>query len=164
MNSSRASRGSPLVPAFLLWVLLMPESLAGAPNDPLAGDTIHAAGNALEEISLAFAGALASGSGERLATVFASGGIRLHLGDQGHVGLSSRQAVAAIREFLRGYEGGRAVVTRAAPIEGSPDRGFAEVLWSGRVSGTSQGVRRTLFVGLIRDAGQWRVDEVRFLR
>jgi len=164
MKSSHAMRGSPLALTFLLCWSLMPEPLSGAANGPLVGDTIHAAGNALEEVALEFAGALASGSGDRLASVFASGGIRLHLGDQGHVGLSSRQAVASIREFLRGYEGGQAVVTRAARIEGSPDRGFAEVLWSGRVSGTSQGVRRTLFVGLMRDAGQWRVDEVRFLR
>jgi len=164
MKSSHAVRGSRLALACLLGMFLMPESLAGTTSDPLAGDTIHAAGNALEEVSLAFARALASGSGDRMANVLASTGIRLHLGDQGHVGLSARQAVATIREFLREYEEGQAVVTRAAPIEGSPDRGFAEVLWSGRVAGTSQGVRRTLFVGLIRDAGQWRVDEVRFLR
>ena len=164
MKSSYTVQGSPLALAFLLGLLLMPDSLSGASNDPLAGDTIHAAESALQEVSLAFAGALASGSGDRMADVLASRGIRLHLGDQGHVGLSARQAVATIREFLREYEQGQAVVTRAAPIEGSPDRGFAEVLWSGRVAGTSHSVRRTLFVGLIRDAGQWRVDEVRFLR
>jgi hypothetical protein len=55
-------------------------------------------------------------------------------------------------------------VTRAAPIAGSPDRGFAEIVWSGRVVGTSQELRRTAFVGLMRDSGGWRVDEFRLLR
>jgi hypothetical protein len=128
------------------------------------GDTIRVPSGPLEVASLAFAHALSDRSGEEMARVFAADGIRLHLDASGHAGLSSRQAVATIREFLRGYDSGKAVVTRAAPVEGSPNRGFAEVVWVATVARTSHEVRRTLFVGLRRDGEVWRVDEVRFLR
>jgi len=131
---------------------------------PQVVDTIRVASTPLEATSLSFAQALSEVAGEQLTLIFAGSGIRLHLDEVGHAGLSGRQAVASIREFLRGFEEGTAVVTRAAPVEGSSTRGFAEVLWSAKVTGTSNQVRRTLFLGLSRSNGEWRVDEVRFLR
>jgi hypothetical protein len=98
-----------------------------------------------------------------MSAVFATRGIRLQMDRVGHAGLSSRQAVASLRDYLRGYDGGRTVVARTAPVEGSSDRGFAEILWSARVAGTSQIVQRTLFVGLVREPAGWRVEEVRIL-
>ncbi len=127
------------------------------------GDTIHVASTELEAASLAFASAFAERSRDGLAEWMGSGGIRLHLEGTSHAGLSARQAVASLREFLRGYDHRNTVVTRAAPVEDSPDRGFAELRWSARVSGTSQEIERTLFLGLYRDTERWRVDEVRLL-
>lgn len=127
-------------------------------------DTIRVPTGPLEAASFAFARALSDVSGDELTLIFAEDGIRLHLDTTGRAGLSSRQAVASIREFLRGYDPGEAVVTSAATIEGSPNRGFAEVVWAARVARTSHEVRRTLFIGLHRDGEVWRVDEVRFLR
>ncbi len=144
---------------------LLEQNPAGDPGaDAEFGDTIHVASSELEAASLAFAAALAGRSREGLAEWMGSEGIRLHLEGTSHAGLSARQAVASLREFLRAYDHRSTVVTRAAPVEDSPDRGFAEVRWSARVSGTSQEIERTLFLGLYRDSERWWVDEVRLLR
>jgi len=150
--------------AIVFLVPAVPGGLRGLENAPVVADTIRVAGSPLEAASIAFARALADPSGDALTSLLAPSGIRLHLGNAGHVGLSARQAVASLREFLRGYDGGIAVVSRAAPVDGSPFGGYAEVLWSGRVAGTSQDIQRTLFVGFLRDSGEWQVDEVRLLR
>ena len=140
--------------------------LAGTPQErpAPAADTIQAAAGSLEAAAVGFARAFGSGSADRMAAVLASGGIRLHLDGPGHAGLSSRQAVATLRDFLRNYDTSEAIVTRAAPVEGSPDRGFAEIRWGARIPGTSQTVYQSLFLGLNRQSGDWRVDEVRLLR
>lgn len=129
----------------------------------LATDTIEVASNELEAISLRFAQAVRTGSATEIQAFLAQGGIRLQLDGPAHTGISSRQAVASLREFLRGFDQTRTILSRASPVDGSPNRGFAEVLWSGRAAGTSDEVRRTLFIGLVRDAVDWRVDEVRML-
>jgi len=150
-----------------LLVLLGPGVLAAAGLEAqhhLPGDTLRVASSPLEAAALGFVDAFAGASGERMSVLLSGGGIRLQLDATGHTGLSSRQAVAALREFVRGYEGTEVHVTRAAPVEGTSDRGFAEVLWSARMSGTSQEVRRTFFLGLTRGSGEWRVDEIRVLR
>ena len=127
-------------------------------------DTIQVASNPLEAASLGFAGAVAGGSGVDLARFLAADGIRLQLSGPAHTGISSRQAVASLRELLRGFDRGQTFLSRASPADGSPDRGFAEVLWSARAVGTSDEIHRTFFLGLVRDRGDWRVEEVRLLR
>ncbi len=136
---------------------------ARAPRPTLASDTIEVVSNPLEGAALAFARALLDPSGDAVDGILGSGGIRLQLDAAAHAGLSSRQAVASLRDFLREYEGAQTAVTRAAPVAGSPDRGFAEVHWSARVAGTSQALRRVLFIGLVEISGEWRVDEIRFV-
>lgn len=141
---------------------------ADAPIAPLPGsvvpaDTVEVATNALEGAALAFAEGLEAASADRLGGLLSAEGIRLQLGDDGHSGLSARQATATLRDFLRGYEVGRAVVLRAAPVQGTATRGFAELVWSTRAGGTTQELRRSLFVGLANESGGWLVDEVRIL-
>ncbi|MEX0856076.1 MAG: hypothetical protein WD056_00775 [Gemmatimonadota bacterium] len=157
----------------LLWIPTVLLSGPGGSDSERAGldppgvtypDTILVASTPLEAATMEFARGFSDPSGDRLGAILAIGGIRLHIEDTGHAGLSSRQAVAAIREFLRGYDGGGVVVLRAALVEGSPSRGFAELRWSARMAGTSQEIRRTLFLGLYQESGDWRVDEVRLLR
>jgi hypothetical protein len=128
-------------------------------------DTILVARNPLEETALQFARAWASGAPARMAALLTGGGIRLQLGGQAHAGLSVRQAAAAIRDFLRDHEEGQAVLLRAAPASGSPDRGSAVVQWSARMAGTSQRIEGTLFLGLVQDRqGRWWIDEIRLVR
>jgi hypothetical protein len=144
--------------------LVFGRPLAASDSSLATTDTIRVPSGPLEAAAFSFAQALSELSGEQMTVVFAPHGIRLHLDDDGYAGLSARQAVASIRDFLREFDGGKTVVTRAAPVEWSSNRGFAEVLWVGRVSSTSHQVQRTLFLGLLRDGAEWRVDEVRFLR
>lgn len=144
--------------------LALPALLSAAELDGSVPDTIRVPATPLESASISFARSLSEVSGDRLADSFAGEGIRLHLDGDGYAGLSARQAVASIREFLHGFDPGETVVTKVAPIDGSSDRGFAEAHWSARMSGTSQEIRRTLFLGLRREEGEWKIDEVRFLR
>ena len=138
---------------------------AGAigPN-PLAADTIEVASNQLEAASLNFARAIASRTRGDLLELMAEGDVRLRLDGPSRAGISARQAAAALTDFLRRFDGGQAILSRVSSVDGSPDRGFAEILWSGRAVGTSGEVRRTLFLGLMRGGSSWRVYEVRLIR
>ena len=130
----------------------------------LPADTIEVPSTPLEVTAVGFARAFASASADELSRLMAPAGIRLQIEGSGRGGLSPRQAVASILEFIRRYEGGRAVVNRAEPLSGSPDRGFAEVLWSARAAGTSDQLGLAIFLGLARDGEEWRVDEIRLLQ
>jgi hypothetical protein len=103
------------------------------------------------------------GNADGVATHFARGGVSLKLDGPVRASVAPRQASAALRDFFRGYEGGEIRVVRAAPLAGTPDRGFAEIRWAAPVSGTSQSVQRSLFLGLFFDGEVWRVDELRLL-
>ena len=127
------------------------------------GDTIDIATNELEEASLGFARALSSDADGDVEWLLAPAGIRLQLGGPARSGVSPRQAAASLRGFIRGFDDEQAVLRRTSPVDGSPDRGYAEVLWSGRASGTSDEIRRTFFLGLSRSAGGWQIDELRVL-
>lgn len=103
------------------------------------------------------------GSADGVATHFARTGVSLKLDGPVRNSVAPRQASAALRDFFRGYEGGEIQVVRAAPLAGTPDRGFAEIRWAAPVSSTSQSVQRSLFLGLFFDGESWRVDELRLL-
>ncbi len=107
--------------------------------------------------------AWARGNAEGVAAHFARGGVSLKLDGPVRASVAPRQASAALRDFFRSYEGGEIQVVRAAPLAGTPDRGFAEIRWAAPVSGTSQAVQRSLFLGLFFDGETWRVDELRLL-
>jgi hypothetical protein len=129
-----------------------------------AADTIEVPRTPLEFAAVGFARAFAAGSAESLGDLMSPDGIRLQIEGPGGGGLAPRQAVASLLELVRRYEGGSAVVSRAEPLDGSADRGFAEVLWSARAAGTSDLLGLTLFLGLARQGNEWRIDEVRLLR
>ena len=114
---------------------------------------------AVEDLTRAWA----RGNAEGVAAHFAPGGVSLKLDGPVRASVAPRQASAALREFFRSYEGGGIRLVRAAPLVGTPDRGFAEILWAAPVSGTSQSVQRSLFLGLFFDGELWRVDELRLL-
>ena len=107
--------------------------------------------------------AWARGNAEGVAAHFARGGVSLKLDGPVRASVAPRQASAALRDFFRSYEGGEIQVVRAAPLAGTPDRGFAEIRWAVPASGTSQAVQRSLFLGLFFDGEIWRVDELRLL-
>jgi hypothetical protein len=129
----------------------------------VGGASQGAVASELEEVALRFGQAMGQGNVEGMSRLMADGGIRLRLGGLDRSALSSRQAQAALREFLRGYEPGTVRLVRAAPVVGSPGRGFAELRWQTRVLGTSQSAAHSLFLGLVEAGNGWRVDELRLL-
>ena len=82
----------------------------------------------------------------------------------GRSAVSSRQAAVSLGGFVRGFDDGTAVVRRAAPADGSRDRGFAEVLRSGRAGGTSGEMPRRSSPVLSLRARGWKIDGRRRLR
>ena len=119
----------------------------------------HALVGVVEDLTRAWA----RGNAEGVAAHFAPEGVSLKLDGPVRASVAPRQASAALREFFRSHEGGGIRLVRAAPLVGTPDRGFAEILWAAPVSGTSQSVQRSLFLGLFFDGELWRVDELRLL-
>lgn len=140
-----------------------PPSAEAAPARTLRIDTILVATNALEEASLGFVEAVSERSDADLESLFVPDGIRLQIDGPARRGISSRQVAVSLRGFFREFDDERAFLNRATPVDGAPDRGFAEVLWSGRAAGTSDEVERTFFLGLFRSGGGWRIDELRVL-
>jgi hypothetical protein len=132
-----------------------------------AGTSSGAASDAprseIEDMARRFAAALGQGNAEQLTRFLSEGGIRLRLQGLDRSALSVRQANAALRDFLRGYEVGEVQLVRAAPVAGSPGRGFAELRWQTRVAGTSHAAVHSVFLGLVEEEGAWRVDELRLL-
>jgi hypothetical protein len=94
---------------------------------------------------------------------FAEKGIRLHLPDEDHLLIRPRQARAAVEAFLGRYRGGEAVVTRVSVAGGSPEKGFAEILWRTSSPGLPDPVTFTLFVGFSLLNDRWTVTEIRVL-
>ncbi|TVP54052.1 MAG: hypothetical protein EA351_14055 [Gemmatimonadales bacterium] len=117
----------------------------------------------LAPIAQEFARLWAAGQAESLGPLLARDGIRLHLDGPARSATPPRQAMAAVRDFLRGFEERTAQVTRAAVAGGTEDRGFVELAWSARRTGTSQWVEYTLFLSMARLDGHWRVEEIRLL-
>ena len=168
-ETGAASRLIAAVPSTILALVVALATTSTAPAGANTGgiqhgDTIQVAANPLEAASLGFASAVARGAEADLSRFLVAEGIRLQLDGPTHAGISSRQAVASLRELLRDFDGGQTRVSRVTRVDGSPDRGFAEVLWTARAAGTSDDVHLTLFLGLLRDREDWRVDEVRLLR
>jgi hypothetical protein len=55
-------------------------------------------------------------------------------------------------------------VARVEDLGGSPQKGFAELEWDVRASGSDQGLRYVVFVGFVREDDAWRIGEIRVLR
>ena len=173
MSGPVIERGSPGFPGACAraWILAVPCVVLLAAPGPARGsrvplvrsDTIDIATNELEEASLGFARALSSDADGDVEWLLSPAGIRLQLGGPARSGVSPRQAAASLRGFIGGFDDEQAVLRRTSPVDGSPDRGYAEVLWSGRASGTSDEIRRTFFLGLSRSAAGWQIDELRVL-
>jgi hypothetical protein len=118
----------------------------------------------LQSTARSLARSWAEGSDRAVAAHLASGRVSLHLEGGVSASLPTRQAVAVIRDFLRSYDAGRVELARVALVEGSRDRGFAELHWTARRSGTSQTLAHTVFIGFRYQGEAWTVDEVRVLR
>lgn len=127
------------------------EALAAQSSDPM------------QQAAQTVARAWAAGGDRTVISHLADGRISLHLEGSVSAALPTRQAGVVLRDYLRSYESGEVEMGRVALVEGSAERGFAEVQWSARRVGTSQTLVRTIFLGLREESGSWLVDEVRVL-
>lgn len=109
------------------------------------------------------AGAWAGGVDQSVVARLAPDGVSLHLEGVVSAKLPARHARAAVREYLRAHQPGEASIARVSLVDGSGERGFVELAWITRKAGTSQTLRRTVFMGLRRGDTRWMVDEIRVL-
>ncbi len=117
----------------------------------------------LGRVATRIARAWSAGDAGTLESLFAPGGVRFRDRSGGHGVLDARKAGAAVRELLDRHGPGRVSVRGASPAGGSPPRGFVELSWLTGGRGTSERISYTLFVGMVRHAGGWRIDEIRLL-
>ncbi len=117
----------------------------------------------LEEAAEAFVERWGGGDVGDLQRMFSAGGVRLQWDLRPLGALDSRHAMAAVHEYLGGRESLAARLTRVEEVGGDPPRGYAEILWESRIRGTSEVVRRTIFVAFVSQGGAWRVTELRVL-
>lgn len=117
----------------------------------------------LEEAAEAFIERWAGGDVGSLQRMFSAGGVRLQWGVRPLGVLDPQHAIASVREYLEGREGLAARATRVEDVGGDPPRGYAEIHWESRIRGTSEVVRRTVFVAFVSRDGVWRVTELRVL-
>lgn len=103
------------------------------------------------------------GTADQVLRHLSTSGVRLGLDGMERAAVPARQAAIALRDLRRAYETARAEVVRAAPVAGSPGRGFAELRWTTQTAGTAQSVVRSVYVGLVLEGGTWRIDEIRIL-
>jgi hypothetical protein len=109
------------------------------------------------------AGAWAGGADRSVTSRLAPDRVSLHLEGTVSASLPTRHATAALREYLRGHQPGEATIARVTLVEGSGERGFVELQWTTRRAGTSQTLRRTVFLGLRQEQGRWLLDEIRVM-
>lgn len=150
-----------LVAAAVALVLLLPGLAPGGIGAPvgLAAQDQAQLQTVARQIAAAWAGGAAQGVTSRLA----ADGVSLHLEGTVSGTLPTRNATAALRDYLRGHQPGEASINRISTLEGSGDRGFVELRWTTRRAGTSQTLRRTVFLGLREEGGGWVVDQIRVL-
>ncbi len=150
----------------LLWTVLSLGVLATTvPSPVVPPDMDPEARQVLAETAARFAGYWADGRVEEVSALLASSGVVLHLAERpGGMPLPRRRAVAALRDFLRGFRTMEVEVNRVVETGGIPPKGFAEIRWVAVPAGTSQPVAAAVFVGFEQEEAGWRVSELRLLR
>jgi hypothetical protein len=113
-------------------------------------------------VASAVAGSWSRRDADGIAQLLSRAGVGLHFFDESHPAAGVRQARAALSELLE--RGGSARVARVEDLGGTPQRGFAELAWDVRATGSDQGLRYTVFVGFVREDDAWRIGEIRVLR
>ena len=116
----------------------------------------------LGSVASVVAGCWSRGDADGIADLFSRDGVALHLLEENHPAAGVRQARAALAELFE--KGGSARVSRVESLGGNPPRGFAELSWEVRATGSDQGLAYTVFVGFVREGDAWRIGEIRVLR
>jgi len=71
--------------------------------------------------------------------------------------------MAALDDLLNRNSSVSCTVVRVTLASGASDRGSAELAWESMAPGTSEVIRRTVFVGFDWEGDRWRIYEIRIL-
>lgn len=124
---------------------------------------VPARGQALDAAVRSFAAAWGAEDTAALQQLMAPEA-RLFLDGEEYMGVSPRQVAASLERLFREFRPSPPEVTRSGHVEGSPDRGFGELVWTPAAPGVAGTSRHLLFVALGRRPDGWRVTEIRILR
>lgn len=93
-----------------------------------------------------------------------SGRILLQVGGESRGEVGERHAAAALRALFADRESVSIRPARVAMAGGAPAQGFGELTWVSRSRGVTTSETSTVYVGAVREAGGWRIRELRVLR
>lgn len=105
----------------------------------------------------------ARGSASGLSSLLSPGGIGFYTPTEGQAALDPRKALAALDDLLNRNASVSCTVARVTLASGASDRGSAELVWESMAPGTSEVIRRTVFVGFNWEGDRWRIYEIRIL-
>lgn len=118
---------------------------------------------ALEEEAMRFARAWVDRDYPAMESMMVSHGLRLHVQGELFPSVDPRRAAVALRGLLGRYEGGEAELVRVSRSAGQEGRGFADLRWRTRVTGTGEDAIFTLFIAFELQERGWLVNEIRVL-
>lgn len=137
----------------------IPSTVLRAQGAPSAGARAEVLRGSAAEVAAHWARGSASGLSELLS----AGGIGFYTPTGGQAALDPRKAVAALDDLLNRNASVSCTVIRVNLASGASDRGSAELAWESMAPGTSEVIRRTVFVGFSWEGDRWTIYEIRIL-
>lgn len=99
-----------------------------------------------------------------VAALAPSGGrMLLEVGGEAAGPVPERNAAAALRALFTDRDGVSIRATRVTLSGGNPPQGFGELTWVSRSRGVTVPRTSTVYVGVVREGGGWRIRELRVL-
>ena len=118
----------------------------------------------LESAMSRFSGAWRQGDDKAVANMISREGATIETSD-GRLGpLGSRQAAAVLRTLFDGRDTRNLRTRQMQDVGGSPQRAYAEVIWTTLAPETTQPMRVVVFVEWVLDQDKtWRITRIRLL-
>lgn len=130
----------------------------------IAGTAGRAHAQQLESAMSRFSGAWRQSDDKAVASLIARDGATIET-SEGRMGpLGPRQAAAVLRALFEGRDTHGLRTRQMQDVGGSPQRAYAEVIWTAVATETTQPMRVVLFVEWVLDQDKtWRITRIRML-
>jgi hypothetical protein len=124
----------------------------------------HASAQQLDVVMTRFSGAWRQNDDKGIAALVAREGATIETSDSRLGPLGARQAAAVLRTLFQGRDT-RSVQTRQMhELGGTPQKAYAEVIWTTLAPETTQPLRVVVFVEWVLEQDrQWRITRIRLL-
>ena len=118
----------------------------------------------LESAMSRFSGAWRQGDDKAVASQIAREGVTIETSD-GRLGpLGARQTAAVLRTLFEGRDTRNLRTRQMQDVGGSPQRAYAEVIWTTLAPETTQPIRVVVFVEWVLEQDKtWRITRIRLL-